>query len=72
MDKPPSRVGDKGSGISGGATLRLPPPEHGLTVHCNQAHYGHVSVSEEETGAKDIQAVVGTRIMDVEVMCTDA
>ena len=49
-----------GSRDAGGGDLLIPPPEHGRTVHCNQAHYGPVSSGGAETGANDIQALVGT------------
>ena len=51
---------DGTSGPSGVGDLRLPPPEQGHTVHCDQAHYIPVSGGAEDTGAKDIQAVVVT------------
>ena len=42
------------SGTTGGAYLRLPPPEHSGICYCNQAHYGPVSGIGEETRYKDI------------------
>ena len=45
---------------AGGGDIRLPPPEHGHTVHCYQAHYGPVYIGRAETKTKDIQAVVRT------------
>ena len=60
MDINPAGGRDGGSGTTGGGYLRLPPPDHGRTVHCDQAHYGPVSGGGAETGAKDIQVVVVT------------
>ena len=57
----PPTGGCDGKGITaGGGDLRLPPPEHGCKVYCNQAHYGPVSGGGVETGAKGVQAVVVT------------
>ena len=52
-----SRI-DGGSEVAGGRYLRLPPPEHSCTVHCDQAHYGPVSSGGAETGATGLQEVV--------------
>ena len=60
MDILPAGGRDGGIRTAEGGDLRILPPEHGHTVHCNQSHYGPVSGGRAETGAKDIQAVVGT------------
>ena len=57
---PPNGGRDGGGSPAGGGDLRLPPPEHGRTVHCKQAHYGTLSGGREKTRAKCIQLVVGT------------
>ena len=54
-----SRI-DGGSEVAGGRYLRLPPPEHSCTVHCDQAHYGPVSGGGEASGVTGGQAVVVT------------
>ena len=43
VDITPSGGRDGGSGTAGCGYLRLLRPEHGHTVHCDQAHYGPVS-----------------------------
>ena len=60
MDIPPSGGHNDISGTALGGDLHIPPPEHVCTVHCNQSHNGPVSDGGAETGANDIQAVVGT------------
>ena len=45
--------------ITGGEDLCLLPPEHSLTVYCDQAHYGPVSGGGVEDGVKGVQLVVG-------------
>ena len=57
---PPTGGHNGGSGTVGGGDLHLPPPEHGLTVHCDQDHYGPVSSGGAENGDKDTQAVTRT------------
>ena len=59
MDILPTGGRNDGSGTAGDGDLHIPPSEHGRKVHCDQAHYGPVSGSRAETGAKDIQAVMG-------------
>ena len=61
VDITPAGGHDFGSRTAGGGDLRLPPPEHVCIVHCDQEHYGTVSISGADTGAKDIQVVEGTR-----------
>ena len=56
----PSGVSDGGGGVTGGVDLRLPPPEQIRKFHCNQAHYGPVSVSGEASRVTGGQSVVGT------------
>ena len=56
---PPTGGRDVRVRTAGSGYLRLPPPEHGHIVYCNQAHYGSVSGGGAETGAKGVQAVVG-------------
>ena len=63
---------DEGSRTAGGGDLRLLPPEHGCTLNHDQYHYGPVSGGGAETGAKDIQSVLGTGRVDVEGMRTVA
>ena len=60
MDITPAGGRDGGSGTAGGGDLRLPPPEHGSKVHCDQDHYLPMSGGGAETGANDIHVVVGT------------
>ena len=56
----PLSVGINGGGrILGGRDLCLLPPEHIITVNCNQAHYGPVPGGGAEAGVKVDQAVVG-------------
>ena len=55
---PPVGGRDGGSGTEGGEYLSLSYPEHGCTVHYNQAHYGPVSGGAADTRAKGIQSVV--------------
>ena len=55
---PPAGGRYDGGGTVGGGDLRLPPPEHSITVYCSQAHYGPVSGGRAETGANGIQVVV--------------
>ena len=43
MDVSPAGGSDGGGGITVGGYLSLPQPEHSLTVHCNQFHYGPMS-----------------------------
>ena len=49
-DNNPTGGGDGIDGNKGGGDLCIPPPEHGRTVHCNQAHYGSVSGGGAGTG----------------------
>ena len=56
----PAEVCGRRSVTSGGGKLRLSVPEHSRTVYCDQDHYGPVSGVGAETGATDVQAVVGT------------
>ena len=58
VDIPPTGGRNERSGNAGGGDIRLPPPEHGRTVHCYQAHYGPVHGGRAETGANDILSVV--------------
>ena len=60
MDIPPAGGHDDRFRTAGGGDLRIPYPEHGRTVHCDQAHCGLVYGVGAETGSKDIQVVVGT------------
>ena len=60
MDILPAGGCDDGSRTAGSGDIRLPLTEHGHTVHCDQARYGPVSGGGMETGAKDIQSLVGT------------
>ena len=50
---------DGGGGVKGGGDLCLLPQEKSCTVHCDQAHCGHVSVGSVEAGVKGGQEVVG-------------
>ena len=59
MVEPPSGVGNGGGGPAGGRDLHHPPPEHSLTVNCNQAHYGPVSGGGETPWENGVKAVVG-------------
>ena len=43
MGVSPARGRDDRGRITGGGDLRLPPTEHSLTVHFNQAYYRPVS-----------------------------
>ena len=52
-----------GGGITGGGDLRIPPPEHRHTVHCNQAHYGPVPGGRAEAEIRGNQSVVGAEII---------
>ena len=56
----PAEVRDRRGVTSGGGKLRLSVPEHSRTVYCDQDHYGPVSGVGAETGATNVQAVVGT------------
>ena len=49
---------DGRGGNAGGGDLHIPPPEHGHTVYCDQAHYGPVSGSRTYTVTKGVQSVV--------------
>ena len=60
VDITPAGGRDDGRGTVGGVEICLPPLEHGHTVNYDQAHCGPVSGDGAETGAKDIQEVVGT------------
>ena len=56
---------DGGSGITGGGDLRLPTPEHSLTVHRNKDHYGPVSGSGEASGVMGGQSAVGAGSLEI-------
>ena len=55
----PTRVIFGGVRITGGGDIRLPPLEQSNIVHCNQAHYGLVSVGGEASGFMGVKTVVG-------------
>ena len=59
MGVPPNGVGNGRGDTEGGGYQRLPPPEHSLTVHFDQTHYGPMSGSGEITWDKGVKAVVG-------------
>ena len=46
--------------VIGGRDLRISPPEHSFTFHCDQAHYGPVSRGGEASGVTGGQAVFGS------------
>ena len=60
MDIPLAGESDGRSGTVGGGDLRLPPPDHGCTVHCDRAHSGTIPGGRADTGANDIQSVLVT------------
>ena len=57
----PAGGSDGGFRVTGGGDLRLPPLENSHTVHCDQAHYGPVSLGGEAFGFTGGQSLVGTR-----------
>ena len=59
MGVPPTGGSDDRGGITGGGDLRLPPPEHSHTFHCEEAHYVPVYGLVSASGVKDVQAVLG-------------
>ena len=60
MGVSPSGGSDVRGGTIGVGDLRLPPPEHSRTVHCEQAQYGPVSGGRVASGVKGGQVVVRT------------
>ena len=50
----PASGSDGGGRITGGRYLHLPPREHSHTVHCDQAHYGHVAGGGEASGVMGV------------------
>ena len=46
--------------LAGGGDFCIPPPEHSLTVYCDQANYGPTYGSKTEAGAKGGKKMVGT------------
>ena len=57
---------DGGDGITGGGDLRLLPPEHIFTVHCDRAHYVPVSGGGEASGVTGGQTMVGAAWIGIE------
>ena len=55
----PNVWGEGGGAPTWGGDLRLPPPEHSLSVHQDQVHYGPVSFGRYMPRDKGFQAVVG-------------
>ena len=56
---PPTGRGDVGGVHTGGGDLLRPPPEYGLTIHWDQAHYGPLSGSGARPRDKGVKVVVG-------------
>ena len=57
MGVSPTGGSDVIGGITRGGDLNLPYLEHSHTFHCNQAHYGPVSVIKATSGFKGGQEV---------------
>ena len=54
--------GDVTGGIGGYWGIYLPPPEHGITIHCDLSYHGPVSGSGAEAGNAPIQEMVGAAL----------
>ena len=59
MGLPTTGGGDAIGRHTGGGDLHHPPPEHGRTIHCNQAHCVPVSGGSATTEEKCVKAVTG-------------